>query len=415
MPILWFQTVSLCFVPLHHYTDRTTDNAGAGKTMKRPTILNATFVRQVRQPGRYGDGRGGYGLTLLVRSMKNGRLSKTWAQRVRINGKETNLGLGNYPVVTLAEARKRALTNRKAIEDGRHPHASKTPTFHQATEKVIAIHRAKWTPRSKTENQWRSLFSAHVLPRIGHKRVDQINSSDVLAILSPLWHSKIETARKTKRYLAAVMRWAVAQGYREDNPADGRIRDALGKHIPQTQHMRALPHGEVGAALAAVESSGAYRSTILATWFLTLTATRSGETRLATWDEVDLNRRVWTVPGSRTKTGRPHRVPLSGAALAILAEAAGFTRGVGLIFPSVTGRAMSDSTISKLFRENAISCVPHGMRSSFRDWCGETGVPREVAEQALSHVVRGVEGAYARSDLLEVRRPVMERWGEYVT
>lgn len=384
--------------------------------MKRPATLNATFVKTVRRPGRYGDGRGGYGLSLMVKQRRNGRMSKTWAQRIRIDGRETNLGLGSYPVVTLARARKRALVNRRAVADGRNPRSPGVPTFEEAATTVITLHGPQWKPGGRTEEHWRSSLAAYAHPKIGAKPVDKITSAHVMACLAPIWHTKPEMSRKVLRRIGAVMVWAIAQNLRADNPADRKtISGALGKNTNGGgRHFAAVHHSKVAGVLAAVDASGAHPSTISAARFLTLTATRSGEARLATWDEIDLATRTWAIPADRTKTGKPHRVPLSAAALAVLAEAADRTGGVGLIFPSATGRAMSDATVSKLFRENAVGCVPHGMRSSFRDWCGETGVPREVAEQALGHVVKGVEGAYARSDLLDLRRPVMEQWAKYL-
>ena len=385
-------------------------------TKPRGKPLTAAFIKAVSRPGRYGDGHGGHGLSLLVKPMvSSGRISKTWSQRLRIDGQQRTFGLGGYPTVTLAEARKRVLANRRMVAEGGDPRVNRAPTFEKATDRVIAIHRAKWTPRSKTEKQWRNLFAAHVLPRIGNKRVDQVSAADVLAILSPMWHTKVETARKTERYIAAVMKWCVAQEFRNDNPADDRIRDALGKHTPQTQHMKALPHAEVAGALRIIETSAAHWSTIAALKFLTLTATRSGEVRLAIWNEINFATATWTIPGERTKTRREHRVPLSTAALAVLAEAAGRTGGRWAdLHHRLTGRAMSvHATISQAIqRKPDVGCVPHGMRSSFRDWCGETGVPREVAEQALSHVVKGVEGAYARIRFARPAPiPVMESLG----
>ena len=169
--------------------------------------------------------------------------------------------------------------------------------------------------------------------------------------------------------------------------------------------------------LGRVQESSAWDGTKLALTFLALTATRSGEARLARWEEMDTEAATWTIPGERMKSRRAHRVPLSQAALRVLQKAREIDDGSGLVFPSATrsGKPLSDNTLSKLLRELGMAMVPHGLRSSYRDWCGETGVPREVAEWALAHVVRGVEGAYARSDLLERRRLVIEDWGEYVT
>ena len=146
-----------------------------------------------------------------------------------------------------------------------------------------------------------------------------------------------------------------------------------------------------------------------------LTACRSGDVRGATWDEIDLENEVWAIPGERMKVHRAHRVPLSSGARAMLIQSMELRDRSNLVFPSVTGRALSDSTISKLVRENGIAAVPHGFRSSFRDWCGEcSGAPREVAEAALAHAVGGVEGAYARSDLFERRRTLMQAWSDYL-
>ena len=157
--------------------------------MNRPKTLSATFVKSISRPGRYGDGRGGHGLSLMVKPTKiEGRLSKAWVQRIRINGKETNLGLGSYPAVTLAEARQRALRNRQAVEEGHNPRARKAPTFRQATEKVIRLHAAKWKPGGRSEKRWRSTLQTYAYLRFGNKRVDLITTADVMACLAPNWH-----------------------------------------------------------------------------------------------------------------------------------------------------------------------------------------------------------------------------------
>ena len=384
--------------------------------MKRPATLSATFVRTVRQPGRYGDGRGGHGLSLLVKPTKiEGRLSKTWAQRTRINGKYTYIGLGSYPAVTLTEAHRRALRNKQAIEETHHRRTRNTPTFRQATEKVIQLHAAKWKPGGLSEQHWRSTLGTYAHPHLSNKRVDQITSANIMACLTPIWHQKPETARRVKQRIAAVMKWCIAQGFREDNPADDRITAALGSNTQRPQHLKALHHSQVSTAIRTVEATDAHWATIAAFKFLTLTATRSGEVRNATWDEIDLATATWTIPPQHTKTEKEHRVPLSTGALAVLATALPKSGGQGLVFPSPTGRTLSNTTMSKLCKENNIGCVPHGMRSSFRDWCAETGIAREVAERALGHEIRNaVEKAYARTDLLERRRQLMQDWSHYL-
>lgn len=385
--------------------------------MKRPKQLNATFVKTIRRPGRYGDGRGGHGLSLLVKPTKTDRLSKTWAQRLKINGRAVNIGLGSYPVVTLAEARKKALANRRVVAQGGDPRGGGIPTFEDASERVINVFRASWRPGGGSEKQWRSSMRRYAFPRVGRKRVDRINTADVMGVLlaDDLWNQKRETARRVRQRIGQVMKWAVAQGYREDNPAGDAIGAALPKNGGRRKHFKALPHAEVAGALAKVRSSRAWTGTKLAIHFMVYTASRPGETRLATWDEIDLETATWTIPGQRMKGGREHRVPLSPQALQVLTEALDIRDATGLIFPSVTGRAMVNVTMTKLLRELGIAAVSHGFRSSFRVWCGDTGVAREVAEAALAHVVRDqVERAYARGSMIARRRRVMKRWADYI-
>ena len=255
------------------------------------------------------------------------------------------------------------------------------------------------------------------MPKIGSKRVDRISTADVMEVLLPIWSTKRETARRVRQRIGAVMKWAVAQGYREDNPAGDAISAALPKNSVRRQHQRALPHAQVPEALGRVRASKAHRATALAFEFLVLTACRSGEVRGARWDEVDDAAATWTVPSERMKAKLEHRVPLSRPAVAVLDQARELSDRSGLVFPSPTGRVLSDSTLSKLLRELGMGAVPHGFRSSFRDWAAErTNVPREVCELALAHVNSDrVEAAYRRSDLFERRRQLMAEWASYVT
>ena len=386
--------------------------------MKRPRRLSATFVNTVNVPGRYGDGRGGHGLSLLVKPATHGGFSKSWAQRIRLDGKGANVGLGAYPVVTLARARQKALANARIVSEGRDPRdqAGRAPTFEQAVETVIEIHAENWKDGGKSAAQWRASLRDYAVPKIGRKRVDRMTTADVMEVLLPMWSTKRETARRVRQRIGAVMKWAVAQGYREDNPAGDAISAALPKNSVRRQHQKALPHAQVGEALARVRASRAHRTTALAFEFLVLTACRSGEVRGARWVEVDKAAATWTVPPARMKAKLEHRVPLSGRAVAVLDEAREIADRSGLVFPSPTGRVLSDSTLSKLLRELGIGAVPHGFRSSFRDWAAErTDVPREVCELALAHVNSDrVEAAYRRSDLFEKRRDLMEDWSKYV-
>ena len=373
--------------------------------------LTDAFVRSVDRPGKYGDQHG-----LILRVRPTG--SKQWIWRGTICGRRVDLGLGGYPYTSLAEARQTAFEHRKRARAGGDPRARArtAPTFADAADKVIAIHRASWRPGSKSEAQWRASLRDYAMPKLGNKRVDQISTADVMSILLPIWTTKAETARRLRQRISAIMKWAIAQGYRPDNPAGEPLGAALPKNTGQRSHFRALLHTEVAAAVQKVRASRASASTKLALEFLVLTAARSGEVRLARWNEIDLETATWTVPPNRMKAGRQHRVPLSGRALELLHEALDVEDGSGLVFPSTSyGRALSQSTLSKLLRDLSVPCVPHGFRTSFRTWCGEAAVAREVAEAALAHVVRNkAEAAYARGDLLERRRPVMEAWSRYV-
>ena len=382
--------------------------------MKRPNVLNSRFVETVKRSGRYGDGRGGNGLFLNVKPTANGRLSKSWVQRIRVANQITHIGLGGYPIVTLAEARRKAVENRRNIAEGRDPRGVGIPTFMDGLEKVLELQRPNWRS-PKSETQWRSSLEAYA-SGLMHKRVSKIQSGDVMDVLRPIWNTKRETARRVRQRIAAVMKWAIAKGYRPDNPAGEQVLQALPKNGVKRKHQPALPHGRVGWALETIRATEAWPSTKLAFEFLVLTATRSGEVRLASWEEIDLEKADWTIPGERMKANREHRVPLSGRALEVLREAGEFSSGCKLVFPSPRGKPLSNATLSKLCRDNAIGAVPHGFRSSFRDWCGETGQPRDVAEQALAHVIKNkAEAAYARSDLFERRRTLMEEWARYIS
>ena len=382
---------------------------------RTPKRLSATFVKAVVRPGRYGDGRGGHGLSLLVKPMKYGGQSRTWSQRLLINGKPVSIGLGSYPVVTLAEARNAALENRRALSTGHDPRRS-IPTLAQSSERVLAVHSANWRESGRMEKIWRAGMRDYVMPQLGHKRVDRITTADVMSVLLPHWSSKRETMRRIKNRLSRIFRWSIAQGYRTDDPAGTALDAALPRNGGKTRHHKALPHGEVSAAVETVRKCGAWPGTKAAFEFLVVTACRSGEVRLARWEEVNLEAGVWTIPPDRAKTKRQHRVPLAPRAIAILDEMRELSGGKGLIFPSPTGRPLSDATLSKLVRTQGIQAVPHGFRSSFRDWCGETGQPREVAEACLAHAVKSkAEAAYARSDLLNRRRILMRAWADYLS
>ncbi len=386
--------------------------------IQRPYRLSTRFVETIQEPGRYGDGRGSGGLSLRVKRTARGHLAKSWGQRISIDGRPRNLGLGSWPHVSLAEARQKCVLNLLARQRGELITGKRrtVPTFAEAVEKVIAVHSAGWKDGGRSEKLWRSSLRDYVIPKLGRRPVDRIHTSDVMAVLVPIWNAKRETAKRVRTRISAVMRWAMAQGYREDNPAGEAIGAALPKNgVPRRRH-RALPYAEVAGAVETVRRSGAYPGTVLAFEFLVLTACRSGEVRGAVWEEMDRSGRVWRIPPERMKAGREHRVPLSGRALAILREARALADGSGMVFPSARGGPLSGEAIAKLVRELGIGAVPHGFRSSFRDWAAEcTGAPREVCELALAHVnTNAIEAAYRRTDLFERRRALMQQWAAFL-
>ena len=386
--------------------------------IRRPARLSASFVHAVKRPGRYGDGRGGFGLSLLVKPRRAGGFSKSWSQRVILGGKPVNIGLGAYPVVTLVEARERALRNRRTIAKGEDPRARKrfVPTFAEAVEETIAIQAQAWKEGGKSEQQWRSSLRNYVLAELGDQPVNAIQPRDVMSVLLPIWSTKPESARRIRQRVSIVMKWAVAQGYRNDNPAGDALGAALPKIANHQTHYRALPYGQVAAALRKARAADAYLAKVLCLEFLTLCAVRNSEARLAAWDEINEESATWTIPAARMKANREHRVPLSSRALEVLSQARELRDDTGYVFSSSRGRSMGENTLARFCRELNLGCVPHGMRSSFRDWSAEcSDAPREVCEIALAHVNSDrVERAYRRTDLFERRRKLMEEWAQFL-
>ena len=383
---------------------------------KRPRTLSAAFVRTISRPGVYGDGRGGRGLSLRVHRTVNGRISKTWRQRVRIEGRLTSVGLGPYPEVTLAEARRKALDNGRAVRHGGDPRGRGVPTFAEAAEGTIKLHRDGWKAGSPLADQWAATFRTYAVPLLGMP-VDRITSADVLACLAPVWTAKPAAARKARNRISAVFRLCIGRNYRPDNPVDQAVV-ALPKangNVPQ--HYRALPHQEVALALDAIRRVRyIHPSAVLCVEVIALTAVRAGEARGARWEEIDMDAGRWTIPASRMKAGREFSVPLSTGALGVLERARALSPESSLVFPSRTGEPLPVNAPGRVLRRAGVASTVHGFRSSARSWMAESGVPAEVAEACLAHVPRSqVVQAYQRSDLLERRAEVMQAWSDYVT
>ena len=385
--------------------------------MGRSHRLNPAFVNSASagaKTTRYGDGNGLY----LVVTPTGGAGGKSWVQRIAIGGVQRELGLGSVRDVPLREARRLALANRRIARSGGDPSGrreKRVPNFAQAFDAVIRLRRGSWKDPAAMEARWRSSMERYAMDRIGKRRVDAITAADLLAVLGPIW-ATMDEARRIRQRIGLVMHWAVAQGFRPDNPSGDVLAAALPRVDRKATPRLALPHGEVGAALAEVRASTTSATIRLAFEAMVLCAIRSGEARHAAWDEVDLESAVWTIPASRMKAARPHRVPLSDRASAVFREAAAFRKGE-LVFPSRRGGAPIDKrTFARLMTGLDIPAHPHGFRSSFRDWAAEeTDAPPAVMEAALAHTVKDrTEAAYARSDLFGRRRTLMQQWADYL-
>ena len=380
--------------------------------------LTAARVRTLTKPGAYTDGNG---LTLRV----DARGGKRWIQRVSIDGKQRNIGLGGWPRVGLAEAREAALANLQSIRRGQDPIALKqrareeaqrpvAPAFRQAAERVIELRRPTWSS-DRHANQWTESLTNHAYPVIGHKSVDEVTPADTLAVLTPIWTKKAETATRVKQRMEVIFDWCIVQGWRSDNPASAIAR-ALPRRPRLKQHHPALPYAELPVAIPLIRGSSAHAATKLAFEFIVLTAARTGEVRGMKWDEVDLDWAIWTVPQERMKARREHRVPLTGRAIEILIEAQALGKG-GYVFPSKrdAGKPLSNMVFQMLLRRLEIEGTPHGMRSAFKDWSIETGQDWATSEAALAHKLgNSLESAYARTDLFEKRRDLMDQWAYFL-
>jgi integrase len=386
--------------------------------------LSAVRVQGVRKPGYYGDGGG-----LYLRVAPGG--AKGWIFRYGGRGRRRDMGLGGYPSIGLAKARELAGDCRGMIAAGLDPiaarnekraaaavEAAKAMTFDDCATAYITAHEAAWR-NPKHRQQWKNTLSTYVSPVLGKLPVAAVDTGLVLKVLEPIWARKPETASRVRGRMEAVLDWAKVRGYRTgENPA--RWRGHLDHLLPakskvrKVEHHAALPYAQVGAFVASLHEQPGISAHALE--FLILTATRTGETLGATWDEVDIGAKLWTIPAGRMKAGKEHRVPLSDAALAVLKEMREI-RHSDYVFPGGRDRRpLSEMSLLMLLRRMKHGDITaHGFRSTFRDWAAErTTFPREVAEAALAHAIPdAVEAAYRRGDLVDKRRKLMDAWAAY--
>ena len=329
-------------------------------------------------PGRHADGNGLY---LFVQPGG----TRSWIQRLVVRGRRCELGLGSLALVSLAEAREKALANRKLAREGGHPLAEKrrtqgVPSFAEAAARVVEQQQAGWR-HPNYPKVWLSNLERYAFPRIGKMPVSEVTSADLLEILTPIWHRKAPTARCVRQRIRAVLEWAVAMEFRIDNPCD-RIVPVLGAQHDVVEHMQALLHRDVPAAIETMRASETAPVAKLAFEFLVLTAARWNEVRGAMWTEIDRTDRIWTIPATRMKAKREHRVPLCCRATEILDAARALDDGAStFVFTIGDGKPLFEKQLRRLLRKHKIAAVPHGFRSSFRDWAAEkTDHPREVIE-----------------------------------
>ncbi len=405
--------------------------------------LSAVEVKRIDHPGHGRNATFAVGGVsgLLLQVTPSG--AKSWLLRCKVGDRRREIGLGGYPDVTLAGARERAREAREMIRNGIDPVEHRKATtaalfasqkrglsFKEATEKFLIVKLAEFG-NAKHRKQWRATLDKYAVPAVGDMLVGDIHVADVQRILEPIWLEKTETASRLRGRVEAVLAWATVAGHREgDNPArwKGNLDAVLPKpgKVQRVTHHPALALDAVAAWFSDVQSRKGFASRALE--FLAMTAARSGEIRGATWAEIDLEAHLWIIPAERMKVRSEHRIPLTSEAVKLLR---GMDRIMGsdFVFPAVRGGALSDAALSACMKRineakkgryvdprSGRPSVPHGLRSTFRDWTAErTEYPRDMAEIALAHTVGSeVERAYRRGDMVEKRRAMMAAWGRFL-
>ena len=361
--------------------------------------------------------------------------TRSWLLRVKVGEKRREIGLGAFPGVTLALAREKGQATRDDITKGIDPVAQRAAarqtiveqqqeekalewTFKRCAEAYIKAKKPGWR-NAKHGTQWVNTLTTYAYPAIGDVLVRHVSVAQVIGIIEPIWTTKNETASRVRNRIELVLDWATARKLRTgDNPArwKGHLDKLLAdrKIVGAVTGHKALPSGDLYAFMQALESVPGTSARCLE--FVILTACRSGEARLATWAEIDMATRTWSIPGARMKSGRPHSVPLSDAVVALL-EALPKMEGTDLLFPGAKeGKPLSDMSLTAVMRRMSVDAVPHGFRASFSSWCASsTAYPSEVREMALAHTIGdGTVAAYQRSDLFEKRRNLMADWAKFL-
>ena len=392
---------------------------------KRAKALSAIEVKRLNKPGRHAVGEVA-GLLLVVKPTG----AKSWILRTMVGNKRKSIGLGPYPEVLLAAAKEKARATKEMIAAGNDPIAEKrakrealkkemmsTITFAEAAREC---HKKKSQEfkNQKHSHDWISSVNLHAIPVIGDLPVSEIDLPQILSVLQPIWTEKTETATRLRQRLEQILSWATVSGYREgENPArwKGHLSEILPKpsKVRKRSHFKALPWQEIGAFMVELRKRQGMSARALE--FAILTACRSGEVRGAVWGEVDIKNKIWTIPAERMKMKKEHRVPLCEDAISLLKKTPRL-EGSNYLFTAPRGGPLSDMALSMICRRMKVEAVPHGFRSTFKDWCAEnTSFPNMVSEMALAHAVENaVEAAYRRGDLFEKRVRLMDAWADHL-
>jgi integrase len=388
--------------------------------------LGAMEVKRLTEPGLHAVGTVP-GLRLNITNTG----AKSWILRTMVGTKRKDIGLGSYPGVTIAAAWERARQELDTIRNGVDPVAVRrakqvniTWTFKTCALAYIEAFKPSWK-NAKHGQQWENTLTTYVYPHFGDKHVKDVNTEDVTNAIRPQWSTKNETMVRVRNRIELVLSWAAAQGYRpkEFNPATwrGHLDQVLPRpsKVNKRKSFKAMPIDEMYTFMNRLGNVEGTSARCLE--FTILTACRSGESRGALWSEIDLDAATWSIPGTRMKSGRPHRIPLSDEAITLLEMLPTFVNDDGeqvdLVFPGLRGdKPLSDMSLTAAMRRMELSAVPHGFRSTFTDWCAErTAYPAEVREMALAHAIGdGTEAAYRRGDLFDKRRNLMAEWGKFV-
>ncbi|MGE0628484.1 MAG: tyrosine-type recombinase/integrase [Hyphomicrobiaceae bacterium] len=390
------------------------------KRKQRHQIQALSALTLPKRPGRHVNGNGLY---LLVATSG----ARRWIQRIVIGGRRRDIGLGGYPAVSLAQARDEAATNRAIARKGGDPVATRRkarevkPTFEVLAKQVHSARKAEWKTGGKHIDQWINTLSTYAFPIIGKTPVDQIESAEVLQILTPIWHTKEETAKRVRQRLETVFTYAKTAGHRTgENPASG-LEEALGKQVHVVRHHEAMPYEKVPDFVKWLRTSASIEVVRLSFEFLIITTTRSDDVRSAMKSEVDFGAKTWTIPATRVKTGgrtgQDHVVPLCDRAIAILRRAWELDPRSAMIFPSDSSTGViSENTFISVLESAGSSATAHGFRSSSKDWASEeTRHEHFVVEKAMNHVIPDkVEAAYRRGILLKKRTALMADWAHFV-